>query len=361
MKINKYKKLKVFHFGEFIKKQTRKKVKQCLIFGNFGAMNIGDESLLSGQINEIKITFPNIQIVVVSRYPNSIKKIHGNDIKAVGIKDFKNALHQILKSSFVIIGGGGLFNKSRGGIFGIFYQMYFMIMFILLPLILLKPVYILGIGIYKNMNKQILVVAKVLFKYVQIVTVRDFHSQKLLQKHNIKSRLFKDNSYLMRLDTTKSIKTLLGKNYSSKTNNVGLSLRTPFTKNDVNLLKLSIVESMTKNREATYWLYNLDNHRGRNNDSIINNLVFNDAKKLLINVHKVQFINNPKIIFGSFKSMNKFICMRLHSMIFADRLSIPFVGIPYDVKCSDFLQSTGDKSFEIDNSLAINLIKFIKK
>ena len=56
----------------------------------------------------------------------------------------------------------------------------------------------------------------------------------------------------------------------------------------------------------------------------------------IVNPHK-----KPQEFFSIFKNMDYMITMRLHSMIFAYRLGIPFSGISYDIKCDDFLKSIG--------------------
>lgn len=354
---NKYRKLKIFHFASMIK--DFKKSQNILIFGNFGAMNLGDESILAGEVAEIKNVSPNAKITVVSRYPSFVKKIHDGLINGVALRQPITLLKAILKANIIIVGGGGLFNKNRNQLSGYVYQSYIMILFIFLPKILNKKVYLLGIGIYENMNKVLLNIAKLLFGFVDLITVRDFHSHKLLNDLKIKNKIFKDNSYLM--DTNNSPKDLmkvLGKNYSAKDLNIGLSLRTPFTPEKTKSLVDAVSSFMIKNKKATFWFYVLDNHLGRQNDSIINNLVINRVKKHNLKIRKVSNSFHPNQIFPSFKLMDKFITMRLHSMIFADRLLIPFVGISYDVKCSDFLQSVGKTNLLMDDKLTKELSKF---
>src|SRR5260370_19671675 len=72
----KYENLPVFHFSEHIRTDFKKKKLYGLIFGNFGARNYGDESLLAGQLNELK-QIKTVTSTVVSRFPDMVKQIHG--------------------------------------------------------------------------------------------------------------------------------------------------------------------------------------------------------------------------------------------------------------------------------------------
>jgi polysaccharide pyruvyl transferase WcaK-like protein len=356
--MNNYKKLKIYKFASKIDLFKKSKEIKCLIFGNFGAMNLGDESILSGQINEILENRSDADICVVSRYPNRINKIHPvKNIRAVYLKDPLKIFVEIVRSNIVIIGGGGLFCKTGDNLNGLLYQQYFMWLFMFLSKILNKKVYALGIGIYENMNKINLFTAITMLRNIDKVTVRDFHSYKLLRQNKVKVNIYKDNSYLMPISHNQILDKISGKNKRIK---IGMSLRRPNSDTSANKLLEQLVLFMKDHKKYEYCLFSLDSHPNKKNDILFNRNLINLAKRNSIKLYKSKRYDKPHDAFLDFKKMDYMICMRLHSMIFSDRLSVPFCGISYDIKCESFLQSIGKKSLDIDNKLSNVLRKEIK-
>ncbi len=344
MKINSYKKLKVFHFADAIAKQLNKKNLSCVIFGNFGAQNLGDEAILAGQLTELR-KIPGINVVVVSKNPTDIKRLHKT--ASISLRNPLNILLNIFKSNFVIVGGGGIICKSDRGPLGIIYQLYTLIMYILVPKLLRKKVYAIGLGIYENSNPFILKASIMLLRTVDILTVRDFHSLNLLKKHNAKSQIYKDNSYLMKQHTKNDLlkNGFFKKHYKKYKYNVGLALMSPENKSEEDYLILELTQFInTQSTNVHYWFYSCDYQVGFKNDQdfakkVIDILVHNSL--ISTNYSVVPRSLTPQQFFSSFALLDHMISMRLHSSIFSYRNNLNFIGITYDKKSDSFLESIG--------------------
>jgi polysaccharide pyruvyl transferase WcaK-like protein len=348
---NIYSNLKIFRFGtELLEFKTSKRI---FITGNFGAMNLGDESILAGQIFEIRRVQKNASIFVAARFPELIRKMHGKKVHAVNIKNPFSIFLQVLGSEIILVGGGGLFCKAFEPVSGVIYQIYFALLFLALPILLRKKVFVLGIGIYRNMYPFNLNLVVNLLKLANKVTVRDVHSFELLKEKGIDVELYKDNCYLMPvLPKGKIIKRVLGNKFRSGKTNIGIAVRLPFESSRRDIFIDSLVEYISKNGKSHFWFYNLDGHSNKVNDELINNKVIKKLGGPKENISIIGNSKHPSIIFSTFKYMDYFIAMRLHSMIFSDRLGVPYDGVSYDVKCATFLTSVGKKSLPIKKGLA---------
>ena len=351
MKNDKYKKLEIFHFANLINKNLPVKKKKGLIFGNFGAMNFGDEAILAGELEELR-KIPYSEITVVSRNPENTKHIH--KVQAISLYGLIKIIKEISQSDFVIVGGGGIVCKTDRSIIGFIYQLYMLLLYLFLPKVFGKKVYTIGLGIYSNSNPIILRIATFLLKFCEIVTVRDYHSLQYLNSKQVPASLYKDNSYLMDLLSKSEIlkDKFFRSNYNPNKKNVGLALNQPENKNDEMHLISEVEKLINKShRDTNYWFYSCDYQ-----DNFFNDKRF--AQKICSRIGRNAKLKKSLIIvptdisvnkfFSSFKLMDSFIATRLHGAIFSYRNNIPFLGMTYDVKCSSFLSSIGKTPITIE-------------
>jgi polysaccharide pyruvyl transferase WcaK-like protein/peptidoglycan/xylan/chitin deacetylase (PgdA/CDA1 family) len=346
MKKDIYKSLHTFSLSKYISSIFVRKKLRTVIFGNFGAMNLGDEAILSGQLEDLRSS-KNIHTVVVARNPKEIKRLH--NVRSVSLLNLLGILYEIMKSNFVIVGGGGLICKSDRGLIGILYQMYMLFVYFLLPRLFGKKIYTVGIGVYDNTNPLILKIAAGLLKYSEIITVRDVHSLDLLQRLHIPAKIYKDSSFLMKL-TPKQITIkdpyFISK-YDPKKKNIGIALLKP--ENHIYEQKIidGILHVAKKHTRPVIWIYAVDTQGNYFNDYEYAKLIkqkLGKYKSLISSVHIIPKNWDPNKFFSSFKLMDFFITMRLHASIFAYRNKVDFVSIPYDVKCESFIESIGKKN-----------------
>ncbi len=359
-----YKNLPTFHFSKEISSHHEKNSLRGLMFGNFGAMNQGDEAILAGEIQELQ-KIPDVTITAVGRFPEEIRRLHG--IAGVSLYAWGAVIREIYKSDFVVVGGGGLINKPERGAIGFLYQLYILFLFFLVPLLFKKKLYVLGVGIYNNASSFILNLVLLLLKKASIVTVRDEHSYDLLQARNVSARLYKDNSFLMELLPVSQVHSdAFFKKHYRKGNmqgkmQIGISLLKPENKEEEEHLLHELAEYISRqNAVADFWFYSLDNNPSYFNDESFGGLLYEAVLNLGVKDLCFNFVPAnwpPQEIFSSFKLMDYIITMRLHGMIFAYRNGVPFTGISYDKKCASFLRSIGKEPVEIKSLTQKDLIE----
>ena len=350
MNRDKYQNLETFYYASEIQKRHVKKALRCIIFGNFGAMNLGDEAILAGEIQELQ-KIPNITITVIGRYPAEVKRQH--NVNALSLYQLNKVRREIRKSDFVIVGGGGLINKVERSLIGFGYQLYMLFVYFFLPRLYRKKLYVLGIGIYSNANPFIVRLVLPFLRNATIVTVRDYHSYEFLKQKNTRATLYKDNSFLMDvLPVAETLKTPVFKeHYRAQRKNIGISLLRPDNKAEEKRLLQEMTTFVSKHyKEADFWYYPADVNPDYFNDEMFGQKFYESLKIQFGNELIFHFVPNtlsPQIFFSSFKLMDGVIAMRFHAAVFGYRNKIKFAGITYDKKCTTFLESIGRKPLHL--------------
>jgi polysaccharide pyruvyl transferase WcaK-like protein len=359
-----YQKLPLYHFAKDIVKIHAKKRTRAVIFGNFGACNLGDEAILAGELSELN-KIPNLTVTVCAKYPKEVKRLH--NVHAISHYAFREIRREIKRSDFIIIGGGGLLNKHERGLIGLMYQLYMLYTFFYLPRRYKKKVYILGIGAYNNTAPLILNLASWLMKSAQIITVRDQNSYETLKQKNVRVNYCKDNSFLMEMVPVKKVLAdpYFKRLFTTNKVNIGISLVKPDSKRSERQLIHELTNFINKTHQnADFWFYSADYHPAYFNDEKFGHKLHENIQKKVGKDVKFHFIPtnwDPQLFFSSFKLMNFFITMRLHTSIFAYRSGLSFYGISYDKKCSSFLKSIGMAPHEINQVTSKSIQETFRK
>lgn len=346
MQFKNYAAIPSFPFAEKINVDFKEKKLKALIFGNFGAMNYGDEAILAGQLHELQ-KVKNLSTSVISRFPDTVRKLHTNGISMLNIPGIIKAMYT---SDFLIVGGGGLFCKNDAGFMGIFFQLYMILLFFMLPMVLQKKLYVLGIGFYKNTNPVISAIVRPLLKKVEMVTVRDTYSYMYLSSKGISVELYKDHSLFMELLPITNIlrDTFIKTRFTKKRFNVGIAIKKPETAYETAKLLNALTTFIAANADDTdFWIFPLDNHAGYNDRKFAEDICFFSKIHQNVRIHILPTHWHPSKLFSSFQLMDYFIAMRFHGLVYAYRYNIPMYGMTYDEKCTSFLESIGKKTIEI--------------
>src|SRR5690606_24567673 len=90
----------------------------CLLVGNYGNFNIGDELLLKGAVREIINEFgPDCKFYVPTRNTEFIEIYHKElreQLVPVSIANFSSLLKAFIDSDMIVIGGGGIWSRYTG-------------------------------------------------------------------------------------------------------------------------------------------------------------------------------------------------------------------------------------------------------
>jgi len=309
---------------------------KILISGYYGFNNIGDESILSAVVENLKDRLEGIEITVLSKNPQSTAEKY--NVRSVNRKSMKAIIGSVRRCDILISGGGSLLQDATSKK-SILYYLFIM----WLALFFRKKLFIYsqGIGpINSNFNRKL--TARTLNKASGIV-VRDEASKVLLQEIGIPT-----DKVVVTADPVLRIKPVdlqLGKeilasegftaNPAKRT--VGFAIRERnVTSSFMDELCLSI-EKLRAVHEAEIVL--IPFHFSEDM------AVINEIEKRLGNkIHAIKHKYLTNEMLSIIGNMDVLVGVRLHALIHAAIMNVPMIGISYDPKINSFMHSLGLKA-----------------
>jgi len=331
--------------------------KSILISGWYGGGNIGDEAILSSIIQGLRGGGLNCDIKVLTPFPDDVHRIYGLDaIKHVNLYSLKGFLCGIFKGHFwtliktaydcdiILIGGGGLIKDFHGtrNLLHIIDEAY-------LFKILRKKCIFCFIGVeplFNNLSKSLI---RSLFRLVDSFIVRDLTSYRVIAniiKPSCKKKLgiTSDPTFLLNpepirnceeawvQDVTESIIISPRALLEIATNKQGYSIPEVVAKVTKYLIEVL-------NVKVTFLPF--CRNKGDNDLEIIKKIL-----KMLPETMVSEFVividdnYSPAQIKWIVSKAKGVIGMRLHSIIFASSVGVPFIGI-----CGDNLRRPKIRDF----------------
>lgn len=309
---------------------------KIVISGYYGFNNIGDESILTAIISNLKDSVDGIDITVLSQ--NTELTYNKHKVKAINRRKVFQILREIKKCDLLISGGGSLLQDVTSNRSIIYY------LSIMMAGILFKKkvmVYSQGIGPINNPVNRFL--TRIVLNKINFITLRDFESGKVLETMNIKNK-----NILITADPV-----------------IGLK------KNDIQLGKEILLEAGIKDINMPTIGFAI---RGRNKDENIENVISKISDKVIdemgINVVFIPFhygedikildeiedkMKNKAIFLKNKYDLNEMLSIignldiligiRLHSLIFSAVMNTPMIAISYDPKIDNFMEFIDEQIF----------------
>ena len=159
----------------FFMEEKNKKNPRILMYGYFGAGNIGDEAILEIQIKILRELNPNIEISILTHNEKRAKELN---VKPYDFKDILKIINAIEECDLIISGGGGLFQDISGTCTPLYYGL---IMY--LGEIIQRPVFIFGQGFGPITTKKGISYTKKLLPFCAKATFRDKESLKEFKEY----------------------------------------------------------------------------------------------------------------------------------------------------------------------------------
>lgn len=310
---------------------------RILISGYYGFDNAGDDSVLYGIIWSLNKRIPDVELAVLSNKPEETQQLFG--IPSFNRWKIGTILQEIKKCDLLIMGGGSLLQDATSPRSVLYYLGIAM-----MAKMLRKPVifYAQGIGpISKQVSKRLV---QLIVNKVNIITVRDKES--------------KDD--LIRLGVTKAPIHITADpavmiNESHIDPEAGEHILSRYNR-EVTRPIMAISVRSWKNQ------YHFKRELARLADEYIlkgwdvfflpmqNPADLQPSRDIIrqMDLKDHVFLIEERLTFReimSFISMCNFVLgMRLHSVILAAALNVPFVGISYDPKMERFVQRLGMKT-----------------
>ena len=329
-----------------------KQKKRIIISGYYGFNNSGDDAILKAIVKDLQKECKDVEITAFSNNPQSTEEIYG--INAVNRLNIISVIKEIYRSDMLISGGGSLLQDITSTRSIIYYLALMKI-----AKLLKRPVmvYANGIGpINKKLNR---VLTRKILNKVDLITLRDFNSERTLDEINVKNNIYvtADPVFTLIPSEEERVNDILAREgIPTDKPLVGISVR-----NWKNSEKLKEVVSASID-------YIIDNYDARAilipmhypEDLEISNEIASRVSQT--NCHVLQDNYCVEDIMGIINKLELIIAMRLHSLIYAATQAVPMIGLVYDPKVNGFLELIGiDAKCDVDKLEVVDLCTSIEK
>ena len=304
-----------------------------LIVGGYGYRNLGDESILAGLLRWLG----REEVTVVSRAPADTAARHG--VRSVGIF---GAVRALPRHKSVVIGGGGLFGRDMGLIGRL------LPLFGLVAVALGRKVSIVGVGVDAGMPRSAAFLMRLVERHAGVVIVRDSASADELAARGIAAEVQPDLSTLApsagRLAGLQTIRAA-GLDPGRRPI-IGLSLTAvnPALVEPVVSAVLAAVDALPA---IDFLLIPMSRHPfvAAHDDALLAHRLIGQRPRL-----RLLESDDPADVLGVFEALSAAVCMRYHSLLFAERAGIPILPIDYAEKCRHWLAERGREPIELSPS-----------
>ena len=326
---------------------------KIVISGFYGYHNIGDEAILRTLTKTMRSLQPNVEITVLSNNPEETKSKFG--VNAVDRSNVLSVFYEISKCDILISGGGSLLQDVTSA-----RSIWYYLTIIRAGLFFRKRVILLSHGIgplIRERNKKR--VRRVLNK-VDKVTVRDNQSALLLKEIGVdmnKVSVTTDPVMGMEMSGLELGKTILEdiSAWTSTRKKVAIAVRQKDFRDQVHKEKLvTLTNKLAQNYEVYFLPFYYKN----------DTKIYDDLHELVDeHVHFVIKKYQSDAFMSLVENMDVLIGSRLHSLIFAMVAEVPFVGISYDPKIENFLETVSKEPvcsiLDFDPNIVIESVETI--
>ncbi len=283
--------------------------KRFVLSGYFGFKNFGDEAILSVLVQKLKEDKRN-KITIISSNPEYTKSKF-KYIRAIKTFDIQNIIEAILKTDYLVSGGGSLLQDVTS-----LKSLLYYLSIIAIALIFRKKVIIFAQGIGPINNKFGILLTKTILKHCKYISVRDSKSFELLKTWGVESELVCDPIFSTTIPKTE------------KEPRVAIQLRDFKTMND------DFIDRLAQKISCEF------------HDKIIDIYSFQDSIDLEVCNKFQKSLNmlNPDIKTNIYYSLNDneiiekiakseyLIAMRFHAIIIGLLSNVKTLAINYDIK-----------------------------
>jgi len=300
---------------------------KILVSGYYGFGNIGDESILSALVENLKSAEKDIEITVLSANPSFTEERHG--VTAVDRKNFFEIYMAIKSCDLFISGGGGLLQdvtseKSIRYYLGLIY----------IAVRLKKKVMVYGQGIGPITKKANRALTRSILNRVNAITVRDYQSLEDLKGIGVnRPPIYMTSDPVVTLkppDGGRGTEILEKLGVQKGRPVVGFSVRDWKRAEGFNEIIARTADNLIE--ELGFQVVFIPFHYGEDNKCImkIKSIMRNDA-------YSVDGRHTPGEVLDIIGRTDLMVGVRLHSLIFSAIQGVPLVGISYDPKIDGFL------------------------
>ncbi|ANU10091.1 CsaB protein [Planococcus antarcticus DSM 14505] len=295
---------------------------KVVLSGYYGFDNVGDEAILYAVIQSLKEYHPRIEIIVLSHKPEETAKTY--QVSAINRWSLKEVYEAIKSSDGLISGGGSLLQDETGrksipyyaGVMKIAQQ-------------LKKPVFVYAQGMGPINSKLNQLIVKHVLNSVELLTVRDQQSQKLLEKIGVTSPIHLVPDPVMGIDASDFYSSWLEQqNFSSKI--ISVSVR-EWTGDAYAFQEIATgLDRLVHKGHEVVFVPMHGKHDFKTSQHV--------EGLMKTNAHIAPFDSTIQEKMAIIKESDVLFGMRLHALIFAAVGYTPFVALSYDPKIDSFAE-----------------------
>ena len=302
--------------------------RRILVVGGYGYGNVGDEAMLAGLLARLD----QGAVTAVSRDPRRTSELHG--VRAVAIPQAPLAL---ASHDTVVMGGGSLFGRDMGRIGRLLPA------FGLAARAMGRRVELVGIGL-DDVAPSGGSVRRLAQRAARVV-VRDRPSLELAGTWGVHATLEPDLSAGMPdLDAASGEALLVAAGLDPRRPVVGLCLTGVNARLAAEVLP-AIAAAIPRFPEAQFAFIPMARHPhvASHDDAVLGRRLRDAAPTVRI----LEATDDPRVVLAAFGWLDAAVCMRFHSLVFAERAGVPIVPIAYASKCATWLGERGLSSVAV--------------
>ena len=303
--------------------------KKVLVVGAYGTGNLGDEAILSGILNHLKVEkkVSEKEILVFSRDPKETRRIHGVNSRCKNLSD-------LLKSDEVIIGGGELFQNQ-----GNMVLKYSLLG--LLAKIFRKRLSFFAVGVSSDINFLGKLLMRIVFRFADSISVRDKESKRRLLDLGIKKRIVRVSDpafYVTPISQVAASLLLKGEGVRYEKGVIQIAFVSQnLGNNELHLTFLEVLKEILDNNSDVQIIFVPFTHhvdKPLDRDLLYGEWLGNKLKNDRFKVLKNRY--TPDQIMGIMGLMGLVVSTRLHPLIFAAKMNVASIGMDLFDKTRSF-------------------------
>jgi polysaccharide pyruvyl transferase CsaB len=310
--------------------------KRIVISGYYGFSNAGDEAVLSAVVRGLK-SQTSAEITVLSASPEETAKTHG--VRALPRMAMTEVTRALKDCDLLISGGGSLLQDATS-----LRSLAYYLAIISLAKRYRRKVMILGQGIGPLRRSISRRMVKKALTGIDLITVRDAQSAELLAEMGIGPvKITADPTFM--LEPCKDAHGLLAEaGLAEEEDIIGVALREWDERPEVGAEAAKALKAIAEKCPAKMLLLTMQTPQdeaqardiGREIGAVVQPRPWT-AEELL------GVISRCRLVVG----------MRLHALIFAASVGVPFLGIEYDPKVEQFIKAAGQEGIKLDEMASL--------
>lgn len=332
------------------------------ILGYYGVPNIGDEAILAGMLQKLRLARPDASIKVSARDEAYVRRMH--NVKTFPLDHMRSFLAVASKSDIILVGGGGLFFDTPFQVLPFWLGRIVAARSVGTPSVL----YSVGVGpIEKRRSRRYL---RLGLRYADAISVRDEYSAELLRKCGVKGEvsILPDPALLLEPAAESWAKEILREEGVPEDGGekIGVSLRywQAFDEHQQKRFASSIrkaLEMTAAKSDVSFVMVPFQLPPALGDVDLMEEIAAGSACK--DDIHFIRGSYSPAEVKAVLGQMDLMLGMRLHSLIFSLTMGVPSVALSYTHKVASIMETFGaaDLCLPIENVGDENIVQLISK